>query len=146
MGVRVNFAKVNDEQRLVYGWASVVKQNGKPVVDWQDDVIPVAELQKAAHLYVQKARVGKRMHGGGQVADLVESFVVAKDSSFGALLKALDIEMPDPLPVEGWWVGFKVNDDNTWDAIKKGKLRAFSIGGGGKRVKVTAEDVEQLAA
>jgi hypothetical protein len=29
----------------------------------------------------------------------------------------------------GWWIGFKVDDDTVWDAIKSGKYRAFSIGG-----------------
>ena len=31
--------KTDDEQRMVYGWASVVTEKGEPVVDRQGDVI-----------------------------------------------------------------------------------------------------------
>ena len=73
----VTFAKVDDDQRIVYGWASVIKRDGALVDDHQGDVIEMEELEKAAHRYVQTARVGKAMHTGEQTADLIERFVVS---------------------------------------------------------------------
>jgi hypothetical protein len=37
------------------------------------------------------------------------------------------------LGLVGWWVGFKVNDEGTRAAIKRGDLPEFSIGGSGRR-------------
>jgi hypothetical protein len=33
----------------------------------------------------------------------------------------------------GWWVGFQVNDDATWQQVKNGERREFSIHGSGIR-------------
>lgn len=128
----------SDEKRIVWGWASVIEKDGKIVVDWQGDMIEPEELAKAAYGYVAEARVGKAMHAGPKVAELIESLVVVKGGGFEALLKSMGVEMPAEWPMQGWWVGFKVTDDATWAKVKKGELRAFSIGGSGKRVDVDA--------
>lgn len=119
--------KLDEEQRVVYGWASVVEEDGSPVVDSQGDVIAPATLAKAAHSFVADFRTGKVMHGGRRVADLVESVVFTED-----LQKALGIR----LGKVGWFVGFKVRDEATWERCKKGTLAGFSIGGVGLRVPI----------
>jgi hypothetical protein len=58
----VRIDKISDEKRLVYGWASIVTKNGRPVVDLQGDVIQVCELEAMAYRFVQHARVGKAQH------------------------------------------------------------------------------------
>jgi hypothetical protein len=128
----------SEDQRIVWGWASVIEKGGKIVVDHQGDMIEPTELAKAAHGYVATARVGKAMHDGPKVAELVESIVVTKGGGFEALLKSMGVAMPDTMPMQGWWVGFKVHDDATWALVKSGKLKAFSIGGSGKRVDAPA--------
>jgi hypothetical protein len=35
----------------------------------------------------------------------------------------------------GWWVGFKINDDDQWESVKKGDRAHFSIHGKGRRVE-----------
>jgi hypothetical protein len=40
--------KADDEQRIVWGWASVITEDGVPVVDTQGDVIRPETLMKAA--------------------------------------------------------------------------------------------------
>ena len=40
------------------------------------------------------------------------------------------------LNMEGWWLGFKVDDPNTWAQIKRGELPEFSIGGKGDRKEI----------
>lgn len=112
--------KADDEQRMVYGWASVITEKGEPVVDRQGDVIEPETLVKAVNNFMEHVRVGKAMHTGEQVGVVVHSFPITK-------------ELGDSLGIhsdrEGWIVAYKVYDDNVWEMVKSGKLAAFSIGG-----------------
>ena len=43
------------------------------------------------------------------------------------------MEIPEgTLPV-GWWVGFKVHDEEVWKGVKSGKYKMFSVHGSGMR-------------
>jgi len=133
--IYTEISKVDSDKRQVFGWASVTKSGGIDVVDLQGDVIPLEEIEKAAYEFVKKSRVGGKMHGKGeagpiQVSDMIESFVVTPE-------KKAAMGLPDETP-EGWWVGFKVNDDNTWAEAKDGKLAGFSVHGSGRRVPTDA--------
>lgn len=112
--------KVDDEQRLVYGWASVVTEDGVPVVDRQGDVIEADTLVKAVNNFMEYVRVGKAMHTGEQVGVVVHSLPVTKE-----ICDALGIQSNR----EGWVVAYKVYDDTVWAMVKSGELAAFSIGG-----------------
>lgn len=119
--------KMDDEQQMVTGWASVIEKNGIPVVDHQDDIITVDELTKAAHNFMSDYRVGKAMHDGGKVGEVVESVVFTKE-----LQKALGID----LGKVGWLIKVKVTNPKVWAQVKKGELKAFSVGGTGVRTPV----------
>lgn len=121
----------DDEQRLVLGWASVIEEAGKSVVDSQGDVIDEDTLLKAAHGFILDARAGKLMHQGKRVGDVVESIVFTKD-----LQKALGID----LGKIGWLITYKVRDEELWKEVKAGKYPAFSIGGLGRRVPSAEEN------
>ena len=112
--------KSDDEQRLVYGWASVVTEKGVPVIDRQGDVIKPDTLVKAVNNFMEHIRVGKQMHNGDQIGVVVHSLPITK-------------EIGDSLGIqsdrEGWVVAFKVYDDEVWNKVKSGELAAFSIGG-----------------
>lgn len=112
--------KADEEQRLVYGWASVVTENGEPVVDRQGDVIEPETLAKAATEFMEHIRVGKTMHQGEQIGAVIHSMPVTKEIG-----ESLGIQSDR----EGWVVAFKVYDDEVWDKVKSGELAAFSIGG-----------------
>lgn len=112
--------KADDEQRMVYGWASVVTENGTPVVDRQGDVIEPDTLVKAVNNFMEHVRVGKTMHVGEQTGVIVHSMPITKEIG-----EALGIQSDR----EGWVVAYKVYDDSVWDMVKSGKLAAFSIGG-----------------
>lgn len=116
----VELFKFDDEQRMVYGWASVVTEKGVPVIDRQGDVIEPETLVKAVNNFMEHVRVGKAMHEGDQVGVVVHSFPITK-------------ELGDSLGIhsdrEGWIVAYKVYDDNVWKMVKSGELAAFSIGG-----------------
>jgi len=116
-----------EDQQIVYGWASVIEKDGNPVVDRQGDVIEEDELIKAVHDFVSNSRTGKVMHEGGQTSRIVDSIVMTRD-----VQKALGID----LGKVGWLVGMQVDDGETWNMIKSGKLPMFSIGGKAVREKI----------
>lgn len=126
--------KLNDEQQIVYGWASLIQNpDGTPLVDRQGDIILPDELEKAAHEFVLKSRQGGVMHERTGVAKLVASFVTTPE-----LVKALfPTAHAGTVPV-GWVVGFKVTDPTVWKRVKDGELTMFSIHGTGERVPVEA--------
>lgn len=127
----VKVAKVDADQRLVFGWLSVIEENGEPVVDLQDHVIEAAELENAAYDFMLNSRVVGEMHERIAVGEgMVESMVFTKDKQ-----DALGID----LGKVGWWVGFKVDAD-VFAKVKSGELSAFSIGG-----KAILEDMLEAA-
>ncbi|NBO54413.1 MAG: hypothetical protein EBU84_07425 [Actinobacteria bacterium] len=120
--------KIDDERRLVFGWASVIKDTqDRLLLDRQDDFIDSEdELEKAAYEYVLKSRDGGEMHIRKGVSTMVESVVLSKEKQ-----RALGI--PAGIVPVGWWVGFKVNDSRVWGEVKKGGYVGFSVHGTGKR-------------
>lgn len=131
MSTPFQVAKVDHEQRLIFGWANIsVTTDGEVVEQWGsdgfNDVFPPAIIEKAAYEFVLESREGGVMHKQAGQAILVESFVVTPEKL--ALMKLAE----DALPM-GWWCGFKVLSDETWERVKKGELRMFSIHGSAKR-------------
>lgn len=127
--------KVDEDRRLVFGWLSVaLDKAGNPVVDSQDDVIFPEDLEKAAYEHVLWARKADAMHEQHAVGRLVESivFTAEKQAALGLVAKG---DTGLALPV-GWWTGYRIDDDATWERVKSGELRAFSIGGRGRRVEM----------
>lgn len=112
--------KMDDEQRIVWGWLSVITEDGVPVVDLQGDVISPEELTKAADDFMLSTREAKAMHKGERVGEFFHSLPLTYE-----LAKAFGIETRR----EGWIVAMKVHDDETWKRVKSGELSAFSIGG-----------------
>ena len=112
--------KTDEEQRMVYGWASVVTEKGEPVVDRQGDVIEADTLVHAVNKFMEHVRVGKEMHKGDQIGAVIHSMPVTKEIG-----ESLGIQSDR----EGWIVAFKVYNDDVWAKVKSGELAAFSIGG-----------------
>ena len=137
MKLSTTILKLEDEQRIAYGWGLVNIEDGKPVVDSQGDIVSTAVLQKAVHEFIAESREGNVMHDvdeddpryGKVVAKMVDSVVMTPE-----LQKALGID----LKKVGWLVGMKVDDDQTWQELKDGKLAMFSIEGEGQRIPVEA--------
>ena len=125
-----DFSKADTEHRLIFGWASISTMRGQPVVDKQGDIIPTDELETAAYDFVLNSRQQGDLHEITGVGRLVESCVFSAEKQ-----AALGID----LGKEGWWVGFYVENDDVWGAIKRGERPEFSIGGSGHRVPVGTE-------
>lgn len=133
--------KVDEEKRLVFGWASVIKDaQDKLLLDRQDDFIDSEdELEKAAYEYVLKSRDGGEMHIRKGVSTMIESVVLSKE-------KQAALGIPAGIVPVGWWVGFKVNDSRVWGEVKKGGYVGFSVHGTGKRqqTELAAELVTEI--
>ena len=126
---KATIVKVDDEARMVYGWASVITEKGEPVVDTQGDVIEADELVKATTEFMADVRLAKAMHAGDGIGEVLHSFPLTAE-----IMKSLGIECDR----EGWIVGVKVGDDAVWKRVKSGELRSFSIGGAAQREEIAA--------
>lgn len=124
IGISFSFVKADPAGRFVRGWASVVSDQSGAVVDAQGDVITIDDIRKAAHQFIADARVAKAMHSGRQVGEVVESVIV--DDDFANALGIADTR-------RGWWIGMEVHDPAVQADVRKGRLKAFSIGGRGRR-------------
>ena len=120
-------AKRDDEKFLVFGYASMAD-----VTDSQGDVISIETLEKAAYNFVLHSRTGGEMHEVMGVAKLVESIVFTPEK-----LEMLGLSK-DALP-HGWFIGFNVNDAESWQKIKQGDYKMFSIGGRAIREAISDE-------
>ena len=118
----VEIAKVNDEQRLLIG---VVYAPDEP--DAHGEQMTAAEIQKAAHAFLKAARTASvdKQHDEQPVPGVavVESYLTKADGEF------------DDEPAGTWVVAVHVEDDETWEAVKKGDITGFSMGGVGTKVE-----------
>ena len=130
--LRVDFAKVDEDRRLVFGWAHVQKTADGDVIDWSGDHMKDAAsleaLEAAIYDYVLKSRSGDTEHAEFGTARLVETLYMTPEKR-----QALGISKEADVPEYGWWVGYFVDDDATWAKVKGGDLRMFSIVGRGER-------------
>lgn len=119
----------NLKQGLVYGWASIIEKDGLVVTDHQGDRISEEELVKAAHDYITNERHGGVLHDeyGHDIGHAVESMVFTKE-----LQKHLGID----LRKVGWLICQKVVDPRVKMMVRSDTLKAFSIGGKGRREEV----------
>jgi hypothetical protein len=137
--VEGTISKINRDRQEVFGWASITKMGGREVVDLQGDYIETDELERAAYDYVLNSRVGGEMHqrvgksAPKQIGTLIESMVITPE-------KVEKMGLPSETP-HGWWIGFKVNDNNVWKAVKDSKYTGFSIHGKGIRKQMAYEDI-----
>ena len=124
-------SKIDPEKQLVFGWAYVaINKAGEVVHDKSGDFVDdVSEVEAAAYDYVLSSRQGDADHTNVKGAEMVESIVFTPE-------KIEKMGIPEGVVPLGWWIGFKVQDPATWERVKKGELRAFSIHGSGKRTPV----------
>lgn len=116
----VSFSKMDEEQRIVWGWASVSTEDGNLFVDSQGDTITPVEMEKMANDFMAYSRAAKSMHEGPKVGEFIHSFPMTNE-----LMKAFGIHSDR----EGWIVALKVYDDDAWESVKNGTFTGLSIGG-----------------
>jgi broad specificity phosphatase PhoE len=136
----LQIAKMDAEQQKVFGWAYISQRGEQLIIDKQGDIILPEDLEKAAHDFVLFSRSQGDMHTVGVSGDpeqhgrLIGSVVYTKEKFDKCGLAAFDPENGDQL--FGWWVEFKVDSPELWEAHKRGERPEFSIGGKGRRVEL----------
>lgn len=125
--------RADEEERLAFGWAYVAQdEEGEQTEDWSGDQLDPAELEEAAYRFVELYREGGEMHQRGGVGVLVESVVFTAN-------KMAALGIPEgTLPV-GWWIGFRVTDEDVWAKVKDGTYSMLSIEGEAVRVEISDE-------
>lgn len=125
-------APTDNESRTVFGWAYVTHdEEGAVVIDKSGDFVDdYNEIENAAYAFVLESRVGGLEHIPGlSVMTLIESVVFTPT-------KCERLGIPaGTLPI-GWFVGFYVHDDSTWESVKRGERLSFSVHGTGIRTPV----------
>lgn len=120
---RLTVIKSDSDKHLVFGWANVsARVDGEQIVDYQQDMIDMDVLEKAAYNYVAEFGASGEMHRRGGVGHVVESMVFSKE-------KAAALGIPEGILPEGWWVGFEITDEDVWQKVKSGEYSMFSIEG-----------------
>lgn len=134
-------SKLDEDKHQVFGWCTVTHLDNEPVIDRQGDYVPIEEIEKSAYVYVLESRKGGDMHSRVRkglstewdqpkhTADLIESVVFTPE-------KLEKMGMVSTSGQLGWWVGFKVNDEEQWQLFKSGERTGFSIHGSGSRSDV----------
>lgn len=122
--------KAREDECLVSGWANVaINKDGSVPLDWQDDIISPATLEKAAIGFMLDYRGSGEMHKGSSKGTVVESIVFTKE-------KQQVLGIPDGVVPEGWFITVKVHDPEVFAKVKDGTYKMFSIQGTAKRVKL----------
>lgn len=136
------FKVVNEESRMVYGFASVsvaptakVETQDGQVVDSHKDLITTKALRSLAHGLIKGQRAGKIDHKGLKRSDIVEQMVFDTDlwKALGGYFQDMGVLTPAQAQVfkdiqfEGLLMGFHVADDETW-ALAKDSEFELSIG------------------
>ena len=114
---RVETAKAAGGGLRIYGWASVVDDGARLVVDHDGDIIPPAELERAA----AKA-LGAPLdvdHRKVEIGRISESMWLDP-------AKRVALGVPPEGPT-GWWIGGEVTDAATIARVESGELRELSM-------------------
>lgn len=133
--------KTDDDKHLVFGWANIaIRANGEQIEDLQGDIMDPDDLEEGAYKYVLNFRdAGEEHHPGfRKKARMVESVVFTKE-------KMAAMGIPEGIVPEGWWIGFYVDDKDTWEKIKNGTYSMFSIEGKGTRIPVRKSNRDTVA-
>ncbi len=116
------FLAKDEAQRIVYAHALL-----PDLPDWQGDIVPRADVAKAAHSLLINIAKGRARGGEG-------TGVEHKD--FGRIGHIVESSV-DETAAHGipgaWFVGIQITNDAVWKSIESGELKGVSIGGQGKR-------------
>ena len=110
--ITIPITKVDEEQRMVYGYATVEE------LDSHGEIITYEASKKAFSNWI------------GNIREMHQDIAVGK---------AIDIEFDDD--AKGVWIGAKISEstdgENAWTKVKEGVIAGFSIGGRVNDCKMT---------
>ena len=112
--------KVDREHGVVFGFATVSKEDGKEYWDTQGDYLTESATVRACLRFADSARVGKENHAGEAIGDVPCIFPLTED-----IAKANGIQTER----HGTLIGFRINDQDVLEKFEQGEYSGFSIGG-----------------
>jgi len=116
-------ALVNEDSHTVFGWANVsIRKDGEQIKDSQGHMIDTEDLETAMYAFNLMFRDMGEMHIIKGKGELIESMVFTKRK-----MKAMGL--PEDILPEAAWVGFYIEDETTWNRVKEGVYKMFSIEG-----------------
>ena len=108
-----------DEKMIVSGAVLIPDEE-----DTDGDVISKEKIEEVAHEWMLNYRNVDLQHTLNNVAYPVESYLLKETKE----VVSLDGQVME-LPAGTWMVSVKVDDEDTWEAVKDGRMRGFSIMG-----------------
>lgn len=119
----VPIIKVDDERKQVGGYLLVPN-----LPDSQGDIVTAQEVEKACHRFMKNLAHGNQDGTGSGLEHKTFSGIGYPIESF------IDREAIHGVK-DGWFLTTQVVKDEVWQAVKKGEIVGYSVGGKGKRVK-----------
>lgn len=126
----ITIQRSDASKRQIFGWAYQTRTpSGDVIIDLNRGFTDTDILEEGAYDFVLVCRSMGEMHEKEEDGSkfvmrgrLIESMMFTRD-------KCDALGIPQGLLPEGWWVGFYVDDDATWDAIERGELKDLSVAG-----------------
>jgi len=121
----LNEIQKNDEKQFVLGEVLIPDK-----VDSHKDVLKKEEIEKTAWQFMRNSHaVGYRHTDYAPDSYIVESYIAP-----------IEMELNNRIIKKGtWMLGVKVENNELWNEIKGNQLKAFSVGGYGRRIPVSTE-------
>jgi hypothetical protein len=127
----VKLSAIDEERRIVYGAVLIPDKEIYRVDEKTGEeyyiVFPKEVVMRAAHQYLIDGNQGnatvmhERVVGGVSV---VESWLKEGESD-----KSIALGLNPDLPAFTWFVGQRIDNDEMWEKVKAGEVKAFSIEG-----------------
>lgn len=136
-------AKIDDDSHMVYGVvykaSKQFDEKGQPLdyVDSHGNWATADEVKKACHNFNKKLQNRSVPFNGGVDKQHNEKPV------YGTVIESYVAKVAEPdinADVGDWIAAVEVSDSACWEAIKKGEITGFSIGG---KAKITAKGGEE---
>lgn len=132
--VEITKRALDEDKRLVGGFAYVAKRGGVVLHDTQGDSIDGDVLREMVHDFMKTARTMGIMHAQGADGAPVAAGEIVEMAVFAGDFRPPGMD-PD---IDALWIVTKVHDDDVWALVKSGVLKGFSIGGKATREPVDA--------
>ena len=143
---KMQFAKVDEERRMLYGPALIPD---KEILRYDEKgeeyyvYFEKATVQAIAHQFFKK----NLQHSTNLQHEIPVTGVTVVESWLkeGKNDKSIELGLPD-LPDGTWFIGTKVDEEHVWNDVKEGKIKGYSIEGFFNEVGVSMSGVKNYEA
>ncbi len=143
---KMQFAKVDEERRMLYGPALIPD---KEILRYDEKgeeyyvYFEKATVQAIAHQFFKK----NLQHSTNLQHEIPVTGVTVVESWLkeGKNDKSIELGLPD-LPDGTWFIGTKVDEEHVWNDVKEGKIKGYSIEGFFNEVGVAMSGVKNYEA